>query len=251
MPATAHVDATTDMSLAVASNWRLGSDRDPGWFDVGDLDNINTEFSMSTVFKLNWQSVDPTKDQIHNLLHSITLGWSNKTSKIHIEQLAQILHGELHITSRFSDHAGRVHRNTQPLPGGLMNIGKWLRLDYSGFLENNIFSTVAEICNYNTGASVQQCSYKAAVNSTDFNFYTWNSNRVTCNYEQFGVPCNHVMIHGHTTSPDVAQFDIQQVRGSIGNTANIWYCAGPAKQQTAVKYRYSNANVQEITVTPV
>jgi hypothetical protein len=229
----------------IFSNWRLGSYRDPGWFDASDLHNLKTEFSLSTVFKLCWQSVDPTKDRIYNLLHGITLGWHHKTSKIHIEQLAQILHGELHITSRFSDHAGRVHRNTQPLPGGLNNIGQWLRLDYSGKLENDIFSTTAEIYNHDTNTFVQQCKYQAAVDPTNFKFYTWNTDRVMCDHEQFGVPSDHIIVHGNTNDYNVALFDIQQVCSSIGDVG-VLYCADLAEHLSDVKHRYNNTCVQEI-----
>jgi len=230
----------------IFSNWRLGSNRDPGWFDVGDLDNIKTEFSMSTVFRLRWQLPASTKDQIYNLLHSITMGWRHKTSKIHIEQLAQILHGELHITSRFTDHAGCVHRNTQPLPGGLCNVGQWFRLEYSGKLESGVFSTTAEIYNHDTNTFVQQCKYQAAVDSKNFEFCSWSTNRVTCNHEQFGAPADHIIVHGNTNDHNVALFDIQQVCGSIGNVG-ILYRAELVEHRSDVNCRYNNnAGTQKI-----
>jgi len=247
MPATASVDVIANMTT-VNTNWRLGSDNNPGCFNIGDIDKLKTEFSKSTVFKLCWNLPDPTKDRIYNLLHSVTVGWQHKTSKIHIEHLAQILRGELHVTSRFSDHAGRVHRNTQPLPGGLNNIGQWFRLEYSGLLENNIFSTTAEIYNYNTNTLVQQCKYCAVVDPKNFEFYAWNGNSVDCVHESFGVPCDHVMIHGHTADP-AAAFEIKEVSGSIGGTG-VWYCVGSAEQDHNVRYRH-NTGIQEITVSNV
>lgn len=233
----------------IFSNWRLGSDANPGCVDIGDIDKLKTEFSMSTVFKLCWNLPNPAQDQIYNLLHSITMGWQHKKSKIHIEHLAQILQGELHITSRFSDHTGRVHRNTQPLPGRLTNIGQWVRLEYSGLVENNSFYTTAEIYNYNTNTLVQQCKYNASVDPKNLECYAWSSNSVDCKHEQFGVPSDHVMVHGHTTN-STAAFEIGQVCGSIGGTG-LWYSAGQAEQSSDAKYKYNNAGSQEITVTDV
>lgn len=247
MPATIPVDVIADMTT-VNTNWILGSHTNPGYFDLNNLDNLKTEFSMSTVFKLCWNLPDPAQDQIYNLLHSITIGWQHKTSKIHIEHLAQILQGELHITSRFSDHTGRVHRNTQPLPGGLNNMGQWFRLEYSGLLENNIFSATAEIYNYDSDTLVQQCKYHATVDPKNFEFYAWENNSVECVHELFGVPCDHVIIHGHTASAATA-FEIQQVRGSIGDTG-VWYCVGSTEQDHNVRYRH-NTGIQEITVSNV
>lgn len=246
MPATAPVVAKTNMALTVASNWRLGSDVNPGYFDVSDLDQIKTRFSMSTIFRLRWQLPDPNKDQIYNLLHSITLGWQHKSSKIHIEQLAQILHGELHVTSRFTDHRGCVHRNTQPLLGGLGNVGQWFQIKYSGQLENNMFCTTSDVYNHDTNTRVQQCNYCTAVDPKNFEFYTWDTSCVPCDYEMFGVPRNHVMVNGYTLQPDVATFDIQQVHGSIGNADNSWYCTDYTKQeQSKVNYRYSNTDCKK------
>jgi len=245
MLVTAPVVVITDMTK-VNANWILGSYTNPGYFDLDNLDKLKTEFSTSTVFKLRWQLPDPAKDRIYNLLHSITMGWQHKTSKIHIEHLAQILHGELHITSRFTDHSGGVHRNTQPLPGGLNNIGQWFRLEYSGKLENGVFSTTADVYNYNTDIHVQQCKYQAAVDPKNFEFYAWENNSVECVHELFGVPCNHIMIHGHTAIPATA-FEIQQVRGSIGDTG-VWYCVGSTEQDHNVRYRH-NTDIQKITVS--
>jgi len=210
-------------ALITSGAWRLGSDEDPGWFDLSHADIQPAQWIMCTVFRLRWLPCIFQKEGIHNCLHSITVGRQNQSSKIHLEQIAQILHGQLHITCRIQDSAGQVHRHTVALPGDQEHYNnRWMLLIYTGNGANADpcrVRTANVLYDLDTGQLLQSLTYTGSVSSArDIDFGSWQHLCVICDHEQLHQARDHVMVHGNTRDPVSAQFELSRIWGSLGCT---------------------------------
>jgi len=217
------------MSLIVGSemqgmcaNWRLGPDADPGWFDTSGSHCMPGNFVIATVFKLVWRLDPHTPDGIYNVLHAVTMGRANTAVKTHLEQLAQILHGDLHITCRITDSTGRVQRHTVALPGSWQRYqDRDMLLIYTGQTsESNptLVQTTTILYDVASTDVLQKLSYQLSIPSReDLDFVSWPAHRVICDHEQNQVPRDHVIVHGHCHSCQHANtpFELISVWGSL------------------------------------
>jgi hypothetical protein len=209
-------------SQAMCANWRLGPDDDPGLFDTSACDCTSKEFVLATVFSLHWHLLTDAPDGIHNLLHAVTMGRADRAHKTHLEQLAQILGGQLHVTCRSIDSTGLVSRNTVALPGSWQHYqGIKMLLIYRGRLYQETgwhLWTQNVLYDLDNSTMLQHLEHIAVVQDVmDFDFVTWPAHRVICDHEQFRVPRNHVMIHGnHVQQPKAhTPFELLSVWGSL------------------------------------
>ena len=210
-------------ALSTSASWRLGPDADPGWFDVSAADIQPAQWIMCTVFRLRWDPSIFWQEGIHNLLHSISVGRQDRSSKIHLEQIAQILHGELHVTCRIQDSAGRVHRHTVALPGTKEHYNnRWMLLIYTA---NGCTADPCQVrtCNVlydlDTWQMLQSLIYTGSVAcARDVDFGSWPHQRVICDHEQHNRSRDHVVVHGNTRDPVSSQFELRHVWGSLGCT---------------------------------
>jgi hypothetical protein len=210
-------------ALSTSASWRLGPDADPGWFDVSAADIQPAQWIMCTVFRLRWDPSIFWQEGIHNLLHSISVGRQDRSSKIHLEQIVQILHGELHITCRIQDSTRRVHRNTVALPGIKESYNnRWMLLIYTAN-GSTVDPCEVRTCNvlydYDTGQLLQNLTYTGSVACVqDVDFGSWQHQRVICDHEQHQQARDHVMVCGYTRDPVSSQFELRRVWGSLGYT---------------------------------
>lgn len=207
------------------ANWRLGPDADTGWFDTRGSQWITGKFVLATVFKLHWRLDPGAADGIYNLLHAVTMGRACSPGKTHLEQLAQILHGDLHITCRITDSFGLVQRNTVALPGSWQRYqGRAMLLIYTGDpgIQNpTLVQTTNTLYDLASMDQLQSLQYCAQIRSSkDLDFASWPTHRVVCDYEQNNVPRDHVMVHGNCHHDTSAQtpFELLSVWGSLGQT---------------------------------
>jgi hypothetical protein len=216
------------MSLKIGhkqSNWRLGPDDNPGWFNTSDAEWLPGKFAIATVFKLHWDLSQPMSDGIYNLLHAVTIGHLGRAGKTHIEQLAQILHGDLHITCRFQDSTGQVHRHTVALPGSKNQyLGRTMLLLYTSNCNHDdptMLYTTNVLYDFDTLNQIQCVPYNFCLQHTDdVNFASWPGHRVICDHEHNHVPKNHVNIHGHCNqhNDELTSFELFRIWGSLGQT---------------------------------
>jgi len=248
--------------IPVVKSWRLGTDLDPGWFDISDLLQLDTGFFMGTVFQLQWRLDDLKQDAIHDILHGITLGWRHQRTKIHIEHIAQILGGKPHITARITDLGGRVHRTTQPLPEDNILTHRLLLL-YSGRYQKGILSTSSLLKDLDSGNTVQINTYQNKIAADQIEFARWPGSTVICDHEQHGMPCDHVMVGGHARCAMQTPFRVFGVCGMIGHdlavedptlyvemcaesiphvdsSGGIWYCANAVQFSEHLCQRYNH-----------
>lgn len=200
------------------SSWRLGPFDDPGWFDIRDHGKLSTKFVMLTIFRLDWTDVDPQQDGIFNRLHSITIGSQNRKSKIHIENIAQLIRGQLHITSRFCDHAGMIHRNTQPLAGEPYHyMHRWMTLCYTGSFAQSILTTCSVLRDHDSNEQYQCNQYDQRCAESEVELQPGVLDRVVCDDEIQHVPRDHVSVGGATMLSTRA-FSLRQIWGCLGQT---------------------------------
>ena len=207
--------------------WRLGPDHDPSWFNTGNVEWAPGKFVIATVFKLHWDLSDSIPDGIYNMLHAVTMGRANRSSKIHIEQLAQILHGGLHITCRFQDSTGQVHRHTVALPGSKNQyIGRTMLLLYTSdcnYHYPTMLSTLNVLYDFDTMTQIQCVPYNVNLqHADDVNFTSWPDCKVICDHEHNRAPRNHVIVHGSCNQHDSrhTSFELFRIWGSLGHTLN-------------------------------
>jgi len=201
----------------------LGPDEEPGWFDLSDAVIQPAQWIMCTVFRLRWDPSIFQQEGIHNCLHSISVGRQDRSSKIHLEQIAQILHGQLHITCRVQDSAGKVHRHTMALPGINENYNnRWMLLIYTGNGSNTDpcrVRTSNVLYDLDTRQLLQSLTYTGSVScARDVDFGSWQHLRVICDHEQLHQARDHVMVHGNTRDPVSAQFELSRIWASLGCT---------------------------------
>jgi hypothetical protein len=220
------------MSLIVGSemqgmcaNWRLGPDADPGWFDTSGSHCMPGNFVIATVFKLHWHLHPHPPDGIYNVLHAVTMGRAGITGKTHLEQLAQILQGDLHITCRITDSTSRVQRRTVALPGSWQRYqDRAMLLIYTGQTSEanpTLVQTTTILYDVASTYVLQKLSYQLSISSSkDLDFVSWPAHRVICDHEQNQVPRDHVIVHGHCHSRQHANtpFELISVWGSLGQT---------------------------------
>jgi len=204
-------------------NWRLGSDTEPGWFNLEDQETQHGQWFMSTVFRLKWDPCTFKQEGIHNCLHAVTVGRKGRAGKIHLENLAQILHGGLHITCRIQDSAGRIERHTMPLPEDkeYYNHRRLLLLYAStgSGPEKQRAKTHSVLYDCDTLKLLQNLAWTAPVAcAEDLDFGSWPQQRVICDFEQNHRACDHVMVHGHAGDSASAQFELDRVWGTLGAT---------------------------------
>jgi hypothetical protein len=207
------------------SNWRLGPEHDPGWFNIRDAEWLPGKFAIATVFKLHWDLSHPMSDGIYNVLHSVTIGHLGQDGKTHIEQLAQILHGDLHITCRFQDSTSQVHRHTIALPGSKNQyLGRTMlllyTLDYNSH-DPTILNTMNVLYDFDTLDQIQCVPYNFRLqHAEEVNFTSWPDHKVICDHEHNHVPRDHVHIHGHCNQHNskTTSFELFRVWGSLGQT---------------------------------
>jgi hypothetical protein len=208
-------------AMITSGSWRLGPDADPGWFDVSAADIQPAQWIMCTVFRLRWAASTFQQEGIHNCLHAISVGRQNRSSKIHLEQIVQILHGEPHVTCRIQDSAGRVHRHTVALPGPKESYNnRWMLLIYTAngsTVNARQVQTCSVLYDLDTGQLLQSLTYTGSVACVqDVDFGSWPHERVICDHEQDQQARDHVMVHGNTRDPVSAQFELKRVWGSLG-----------------------------------
>lgn len=206
--------------------WRLGLHTDPGWFDTsGSL--VPGRFVLATVFRLHWQLPEQPPDGIYNMLHAVTMGHANRHSKTHLEQLVQILHGDLHITCRITDSSGAVQRNTVALPDSWQSYQhRDMLLIYTSDIDANdatMLDTNNVLYDLHSLEQLQCLPHRVCIPlNTDIDFASWPAYRVICDHEQHHVPRDHVIVHGScNVLPNVCtSFEILRVWGSLGQTLN-------------------------------
>lgn len=180
---------------------------------------------MATVFKLCWRLVSDAPDRIYNVLHAVTMGRADNTSKTHLEQLAQILYGDLHITCRIIDSFGVAHRHTMALPGSWQHYqDRAMLLIYTGDVIQNdpaVVQTTSMLYDLANKHLLQQLTHSVVLRSSqDLDFASWPQHRVICDHEQNHVPRDHVMVHGHG--------DLQQHSSTSFELISIWSSLGHA-----------------------
>lgn len=214
------------MSLTIGSgrcpNWRLGPDADPGQFDTSATASVPGQFVVATVFRLHWQLQPGAPDSIYNVLHAVTMGRSGHAHKIHVEQLAQILQGDLHVTCRITDRTGRVQRNTVALPGTWQDYqDRDLLLIYTANAVSQdpvILHTRNVLYDLDNWLLLQDLPHTVELqHPADVNFASWPNNTVICDHEQRGIRRDHVMIHGFCLQHDTP-FELHRVWGSLDQT---------------------------------
>jgi hypothetical protein len=205
--------------------WRLGPDHDPGWFNTGDAEWLPGKFVMATVFKLHWDLTNPMPDGIYNTLHAVTIGHANRPGKTHIEQLAQILHGDLHITCRLQDSTSQVHRHTIALSGSKNQyINRTMLLLYTldyNHHDPSMLKTMNVLYDFDTLDQLQCVPHNFRLqHAEDVNFTSWSDHKVICDHEHNHVPRDHVIIHGHCDQHNsrLMPFELFRVWSSLGQT---------------------------------
>jgi hypothetical protein len=205
--------------------WRLGPDHNPGWFNTGNAEWSPGKFVIATVFKLHWDLSHPISDGIYNMLHAVTIGHAGRPGKTHLEQLAQILHGDLHITCRLQDSTNQVYRHTVALPGSKNQyLDRTMLLLYTSNYNHHdptMMCTMNVLYDFDTLEQIQCVTHAVRVqHAEDIKFTPWPDHRVICDHEHNYVPRDHVIIHGgcnqHNAEPK--PFELFRVWGSLGQT---------------------------------
>jgi hypothetical protein len=200
--------------------WRLGSPDEPGWFDISGCEKLETKWAMITLFRLDWTDFDLQQDAFINMLHSITIGSQTRKSKIHLENFAQILHGGLHITSRFCDHSGIHHRHTRPMPGNPYDfLGRWMVLCYTGRVVGSRLITCSILYDYESRRRLQRNYYTYQPfeqNHTTFGYMP--KDRIICAPETMNIPSDHVNVGGRTLQKKNRGFCVQRIWACLGQT---------------------------------
>lgn len=205
------------------ATWRLGPGVDPGWFETGQPSTPG-KFALATVFRLHWQSPSMPQDGIYHMVHAVTMGRASRPGKTHLEQMVQILHGDLHITCRM-DICGVVSRNTVPLPGtwNLYN-DRTMLLIYTADIDSEnpeILNATHVLYDFHSLEQLQCVDHMTQTPSTTYmDFTSWPDYRVTCDHEQDHVPSNHLFVHGHCCEnfPVDLSFELFRLWGSLGQT---------------------------------
>lgn len=207
------------------ANWRLGPDTDPGWFDTNGTAERHGNFIIATMFCLRWQLPNHTPDGIFNILHAVSLGRAARTGKTHLEQLAQILHGRLHITCRITDSTNEVQRNTVALSGSWQQYqDRTMLLIYTGSVDAqdpHKIQTHNLLYDPSNLDVLQHVTSMTKIESRiDVDFTTWKGHRVICDHEQYHRPRDHVIVHGNWLPSPVAHtpFAINRIWGSLDQT---------------------------------
>lgn len=205
--------------------WRLGPYTDPGRFDTSAAASVPGHFVVATVFRLHWQLRPGAPDRIYNVLHAVTMGRAHNAHKTHVEQLAQILHGRLHVTCRIQDSTGRVQRNTVALPGCWQGYQDrvFLLMYTANVLSQDpvILHTRSVLYDVDSWALLQDLPHTVLIeHAADVDFVSWPGHTVICDHEQFRVPRDHVIVHGHCDQQHVpdAPFALHRVWGSLDQT---------------------------------
>ena len=205
--------------------WRLGPHTDPGHFDTSAAASPPGQFVMATVFRLHWQLQSGAPDNIYNMLHAVTMGRIGHAHKTHVEQMVQILHGDLHVTCRIMDSTGQVHRNTVALPGSWRHYqDRALLLIYTAAAVSQdpiILHTRSVLYDVDSWDLLQDLPHTVKiVHAADVDFVSWPDHTVICDHDQFQMSRDHVMVHGHCNQQHVldASFELQRVWGSLDQT---------------------------------
>jgi len=202
--------------------WRLGPHTDPGQFDTSTASSVPGHFVLATVFRLHWQLQPGAADSIYNMLHAVTIGRSGHAHKTHLEQLAQILHGDLHVTCRIQLNTGEIRRNTVALPGSWQDYqDRALLLIYTATAVSQdpvILHTRSVLYDIDRWNLLQDLPHTVRVeHPADVDFVCWPAHSVICDHEQSSVPRDHVVVHGHCHQHHMldASFELQRVWGSL------------------------------------
>ena len=211
-------------SHGLIKSWKLGPYDNPGFFDITDIrGNVPGEFAIASIFRLDWNTNQSHDDGIYNNLHSVTIGRTNQAGKTHLEQLAQILHGQLHITCRMQLPDNRIYRNTVAVPGDIkIFIDRWFLLVYTG----HTLSDNPLYC-YKTQAVLYDCETLDILQNLEETFTTkyslsdifgeWSSTKIVCDHEFMHVPRDHFLVHGSVMTEKPLFYHLSRIWGSFGN----------------------------------
>lgn len=211
-----------------SNTWRLGSHEDPGWFDTSGALTAG-RFTLATVFRLHWRLPPDPPDGIYNVLHAVTIGRASQSGKTDIEQLVQIKDAGLHVTCRFVNSSGYVERHTVALPGPWQHYqDRNLLLIYTSDTSEGdprFLKTVNVLYDLDNLDQLQCIKhYFRTPLLSDIDFANWPDHRVICDHEQYNVPRDHVIVHGHGAmqTDSSTSFVIQRIWGSLGQTLDAF-----------------------------